>query len=303
MKHTLLLFILFGFSSAFGQIVLGNSGAQQVFGAVSSVGREVVRAAEYKKTKEEQEQREAEYNNNVSQADAFFTRGQYREAIDMYNKALTFRQDQYVRDQLARCNAELARVDREEYQLFIDKADSLYAQLNFSAAIESYTEALTKKEVQYPKDKIKEAKADQERWGKVHFSGLLISDKREDDLASKAFSKDPYSDFIKPGKYNIIDDFLTYSNYQTLDGIAVPANMHLVIYSEPQFKGQILVDVVGPAIINNMNKKNTPNTKEIQTREFTAPLQSKFPQSVRTWSVSDMKSWVKGSMEITITLK
>ncbi|WP_341902399.1 hypothetical protein [Fluviicola taffensis] len=299
MHKALLLFILLGSTAAFGQIVLGNSGAQQVFGAVSSVGREVVRAAEYKKTKEEREQRDAEYSVLVQQGDQLFDQGKYREANQKYNLALQNKQEQYVRDQIARCNAELARIEREEYQLFIDKADSLYAQLNFSAAIESYTEALTKKEVQYPKDKIKEAKADQERWEKVHFSGLLISDKREDDLASKAFSKDPYSDFIKPGKYNIIDDFLTYSNYQTLDGIAVPANMHLVIYSEPQFKGTVLVDVVGPAIINNMNKKNTSNAKEIQTHEFTAPLQGKFPQYVRTWSVSDMKSWVKGSMEIT----
>ena len=71
--------------------------------------------------------------------------------------------------------------------------------------------------MQYPKDKIKEATADQERWKKVHFSGLLISDVRQDDLSSGAFSKDPYSDFIKPGKYNLITNLLVYSSYQTLD--------------------------------------------------------------------------------------
>ena len=299
MKHILLLVGLFGLSSAFGQIGGSTNGAQQVFGAVTSLGREVVRAAEQKKTKEEQEQREAEYNTTVQQGNLLFDQGKYREANDQYSLALRYKQEQYVRDQIARCNAELLRIERQEYQLLIDKADSLYAQLNFSAAIATYTEALTKKDVQYPKDKIKDAKADQERWGKVHFSGLLISDIREDDLSSRACAKDPYSDFIKAGKYNLINHLLVYSNYQTLDGIAVPANMRLVIYSEPNFKGTLLLDVTGPAIINNISEKNNPNAEEIRTREFMAPFQGKFPQSVRTWSVNDMKLWVKGSMEIT----
>ncbi len=300
MKQALLLFILFGFSSVYGQVLLGTYGAQQVFGAVTTLGREVVRAAEYKKTKQEQEQREAEFNAFVQQGDQFFDQGKYQEASEQYKQALSYNPLQYLRDQIARCDAELARISREEYQLLIDKADSLYTQLNFQQAIETYTKALAKKDVQYPKDKIKEAKADQERWTKVHFSGLLISDRREDELSSRVYSKDPYSDFIQPGKYAVINDFLVYSNYQTLDGIAVPANMRLVIYSEPNFKGTILLDVVGPAIINNVNKKN-PSNSDIQTREFIAPLQEKFPQSARTWSVNDMKLWVKGSMEI-ITL-
>lgn len=300
MNKLITLVIIFSvFSSAYGQIVLGTYGAQQVFGAVNTLGREVVRAAEYKKAKEEQEQRELEFNAFVQQGDQLFNQGKYQEALAQYNQAQSFKQDQYVRDQIARCNAELARAEREEYQLLIDRADSLYAQLNFAAAIESYTLASAKKNLQYPKDKIEEAKADQERWKKVHFSGLLISDSRTDDLSSRAFANDPYSDFMKPGKYPLIDNFLVYSNYQTLDGIAVPANVRLVIYSEPHFKGKILADVVGPAIINNSSKKKDPASGDVQIREFNALLQSIFPQSVRTWSVSDMKEWIKGSMEIT----
>lgn len=292
--------MFFGFPSAFGQFNMGVGGAYQVVNAVSTLGREVVRAVEYKKEKQELEQREAEYNSFVQQGDQLFDQGRYREALEAYNQSLSYKQEQYVRDQMARCNTELARIDREEYQLLIDKADSLYKQLNYTEAIAAYTEALTKKDVQYPKDKIKEATADQERWKKVHFSGLLISDRRQDELSSCAFSKDPYSDFVKPGKYNFISNSLIYSSYQTLDGIAVPANMRLVIYSEPNFKGNVLLDIVGPAIINNGSKKNSPDAVEIQAHEFTAPLQAHFPQSVRTWSANDMKSWVNGSMEITI---
>lgn len=300
MRYVLLFFTLFGFSKAYCQFNIGVGGAYQVVNAVSTLGREVVRAVEYKKEKQEIEQREAEYNNFVQQGDQLFDQGKYREALETYNQALSYKQEPYVRDQVARCNAELARIDREEYQLLIDRADSLYKQLNYPEAIAVYTEALTKKDVQYPKDKIKEVSADQERWKKVHFSGLLISDIRQDDLSSGTFSKDPYSDFVKPGKYNFISNSLVYSNYQTLDGIAVPENMRLVIYSEPNFKGTVLLDITGPAIINNVSKKNSPDAMEIQSREFTTPLQEHFPQSVRTWSVNDMKSWINGSMEITI---
>ena len=299
MKHTLLLVILGPFSAVFGQVALSTNGAQQVVGAVRSLGREVVRVTEQKKTKEEQEQREAEYNTFVQQGDQLFDQGKYREANEQYNEALRYKQEQVVRDQIARCNTEIARIDREEYQLLIDEADSLYKQLKFPEAIAVYQKALMKKDVQYPKDKIKAATADQERWKKIHFSGLLISDMRQDNLSSGAFSKDPYSDFIKPGKYNLITNLLVYSSYQTLDGIAVPANIRLVIYSEPNFKGTILLDVTGPAIVNNGSKKNTPDAAEIQTHAFTMPLQAHFPPSVRTWSRSDMKSWENGSMEIS----
>ena len=299
MKQILLVFILFPFSAVFSQIGLSTNGAQQVVGAVRTLGRDVVRATEYKKEKEQQEQREAEYSAFVLQGDQLFDQGRYREANEQYNHALRYKQEQYVRDQMARCHAELARIDREEYQLLIDKADSLYQQLKFPEAIALYKEALTKKDVQYPKDKIKEATADQERWKKVHFSGLLISDTRQDDQTSGVFSKDPYSDYVKPGKYNVMTNLLIYSAYQTLDGIAVPANIRLVIYSEPNLKGTLLLDIIGPAIINNGIKKNTPNASEVQTHEFTPPLQEHFPPSVRKWSMSDMKSWVNGSMEIS----
>jgi tetratricopeptide (TPR) repeat protein len=300
MKQVLLFFTLFGFSSAFGQFNIGVGGAYQVVNAVSTLGREVVRAVEYKKEKQELEQREAEYNSFVQQGNQLFDQGQYQAASEAYNQASQIRQDQYVRDQLVRCSTELARIEREEYQLLVDKADSLYGQLNFSAAIDAYTEALTKKEVPYARQKLKDATADRNRWKKVQFSGLLISDRREDNLSSKVCSNDPYSDFIHPGKYELINNYLVYSNYQTLDGIAIPENMRLVIYSEPNFKGTKLLDVTGPAIINNVSKKAQANASEIHAREFAEPLQNKFPQSVRSWSTSDMKSWVNGSMEITV---
>lgn len=299
MRYILLFFTLFGFSDVFGQFNIGAGGAYQVVNAVSTLGREVVRAVEYKKEKQEIEQREAEFNSFVEQGNQLFDQGQYQGALEAYNQASQIRQDQYVRDQQARCRTELARIEREEYQVLVDKADSLYRQLNFSAAIDAYTEALTKKEVPYARQKLKEATADRTRWKQIQFSGLLISDRREDNLTSKVCSNDPYSDFIHPGKYELLSNYLVYSNYQTLDGIAIPENMRLVIYSEPNFKGIKVLDVAGPAIINNVSKKAQANSSEVHTREFAEPLQNKFPQSVRTWSVSDMKSWVNGSMEIT----
>ena len=298
-KLVTLFSVFIGFSAAYSQITIGTPGAQQIFGAVSSVGRDIVRAAEYKKEKEEQEAREAEFAGIVSRADELFIAGRYQEAGELYNQALALKQDQYPRDQIARCNAELARVNKVEYQLLIDKADSSYTQMNYDLALQHYTEALTKKDLQYPKDQIAKIKADKERWNKVHFSGLVISDSRTDELSSRAYANDPFSDFVKTGKYFLIDEYLVYSNFQTLDGIAVPANTRLVIYSEPYFKGQVLLDVVGPAIINNQTKKTHIASSEAHSREFIAPLQAIFPLSVRSWSTSDMNKWIKGSMEIT----
>jgi tetratricopeptide (TPR) repeat protein len=296
MKHTLLLLILFGYTSAFSQIILGTYGAQQVFGAVTTLGREVVRATEYKKAKQEQEQRDAEYDALVQQGDQLFRQQNYRDALESYNQALRYKQEQYVRDQVVRCNAELTRAERGEYQVLIDRGDSLYAQLSFSEAITTYQQALAKENLAYPKEKIKEVQADQERWKKVHFSGLLISDSRTDNLSSRVYSNDPFSDFLVTGNYPLIEESLIYSSFQTLDGIAVPENTRLVIYSEPNYKGQMLLNVVGPAIINNSAKKNDPVWAEAHNRDFSAPLQAVFPATTRIWSKGDMNQWIKGSM-------
>ncbi|WP_430406284.1 hypothetical protein [Fluviicola sp.] len=83
-----------------------------------------------------------------------------------------------------------------------------------------------------------------------------------------------------------------------MDAIAIPDSTRLIIYSEPNYQGKIVLDITGPAIISNSSRKNDLIFKEIQSKEFKGALQRIFPQAVRSWSSSDMHEWAKGSMEI-----
>lgn len=298
MHKGLLLFFLFGSTFTFAQI--GAQGVFQIFDAVSTLGREAVNAAEYNKFKKEQRAHEAEYMTAVQSADSLFVQRKYGEAIEQYNRALQFRQDEYVREQIARSNTEMTRLNEQKYELLLDTADVAYTQLNYAEAIQYYRAALEIRDEEYPKAKIELALAKQERWKTVHFSSLLISDSSITDLSSQAFNSDSYSNFIPLGQYPVLNGFSWGSTDQTPNGIAIPANVRFIIYSEPHFKGKVLVNVVGPAIINNVSKNNNSTSTAAHSKEFNAPLQTIFPQTARSWSANDMKDWYKGSMEIKV---
>lgn len=298
MKQVLLFFTLFGFSSAFGQFNIGIGGAYQVVNAVSTLGREVVTAAEYKKRKKEQQSNEAEYMTAIQTADSLFLKEKYREAIDQYNRALQFRQDEYAITQIGRSNTELTRLTNLNYERFLDTADAAYTGLNYTKAIAYYQKALELRDEEYPRAKIERARSRQELWGTVHFSSMLISDSSIIDVSSQAFVSDSYSNFIPFGQYPVLNGFSWGTTDQTPNGIAIPANIRLVVYSEPYLKGKVLVDIVGPAIISNSTKRNQVASATAHSKNFNPALQRIFPQQVRSWSANDMKEWYKGSMEI-----
>lgn len=132
----------------------------------------------------------------------------------------------------------------------------------------------------------------------VHFSGLVMSDIQNRPHNSKAYVDDDCSDMLTPGKYHRIKNYLTKSTKTTFDGIAVAPGTRLIIYSKPNFKGNILVDVTGPAIINNKKWQNDSRYIPSNTKTYIQELQGTFPQSVRQWSVSNMHKWQNGSIEI-----
>lgn len=295
--------LLFGFlftvsanSMVFAQLT--PQGAQVIFGTATTFGREIKRASDENKARKEQEEADAQYNELVLFADDLFAKGQFTEAKVQYNQALTVKREQYVVDQIARCDAEIARANRSQYQLLVDKGDSLMAELKYDQAIETYNAAIAVNNQKYAADRLAEAKAAKEMWTKVMFSGLLIADARVDEFSSKAYFKDPFSDYIKKGKYTSTEAFLVYSSFKTLDGIAIPAGVRVVIYSEPGFKGKVLLDAVGPMIVNNIAKNTSSEVQELQTKTFEGPLEGVFPPSTRTWSTSDMNLWITGSMII-----
>jgi len=209
---------------------------------------------------------------------------------------------------------------QQEYSRLIDLADMYYREHSYQHAIFTYTNALAQKDEQYPKDQILMSYAEMERarkdqvlsseaateaarlieLSKVHFTGLVMSDHFSSRDLSKIRQKDEFSDFISPGKYANINAVLKQSTNSTLDGIAIPPGTRLVIYSKDDFEGEILLDVTGPAIINNGIWQNDKRYMEANSKDYPADLQGVYPQSVRKWSSSNMHPWSEGSMEITV---
>jgi tetratricopeptide (TPR) repeat protein len=295
----LLLLVYFTQQTAFGQLPVFQPGLGTVVSTVSSMGRGIREATEAKNRERDQEERDYMYWNFTSLADTFYVHQQYEKAISQYQKALEYRDEQYPKDRIVQATAAIGRLNNDPYQLIIDKADSLFGLPNYEAAVEQYQKAIAIKSEQYPKDQIAKANLEIARRKSVHFSGLAIAGERINDQTSKAFSDDPWSDFIVVGKYEWVDRILTYSNFTELDGIAIPVNTRLVIYSERNFKGTVLLDVTGPAIV--YNSANAPSAPLLNETFTNSAIQETFPPEVRMQSTSDMHQWIKGSMEILTT--
>jgi len=297
MKTTLLLFVCLCFSTAFGQAVSVIYGVPYV---LTTIGREIKQIDAAHRTKQQQQELDDNYTAAVFYADKLMSEKKYEDAINSYNEALTLKQqEQYPRDQIAKAVEEIQRLKDLQYQQVIYNADSLYNEMKYTEAIAEYQKALTLKTIQYPQDQLAKSHQGLYRLGKVQFSGLLISDYYNDSLCSKACAGDVFSDFISPGEYDYTENSLIYSSYQALDGIAVPANTRLIVYSQPCFKGKVLLDITGPAIVNNITKQKDPKAKANQTKNYTpAALQKMYPPTVRVWSQTDMDTWTKGSFEV-----
>ncbi len=133
---------------------------------------------------------------------------------------------------------------------------------------------------------------------RVHFAGTLISDKTVYKHISEIYVADDYSEYVGSGFYPNCSSAFPKADYHTFDGIAVDKGTRLIIYSKPNFQGDVLVDVVGPAIINNMLFRNDAQLGDFIHKRFKDPLESNYPQSCRRWSTSNMRLWSNGSCKI-----
>lgn len=143
-----------------------------------------------------------------------------------------------------------------------------------------------------------QAPAFPEAGGRVHFTGLVMSDAYEESHFSVPYKVDKFGEYVGVGQYPSNKTAFPKSIATTFDAVAVDAGTRVVIYSEPNFKGQVLWDKVGPAIIFNSKWKGTQKYAPELTRTWSQPLQTIFPPSVREWSVSDMHLWDHGSLVI-----
>ncbi len=135
---------------------------------------------------------EKNYQKNIQMADGFFNTQQYENARMYYKRALTYKDDQYPKNQLLQIDkilsdmndADAALAAKEKaYRDAIAAADKSFTAKQYEAALGKYSEAAgIKPNEQYPKDKIAELNA--------LIAGL------EADAASKAAIEKAYADAI-----------------------------------------------------------------------------------------------------------
>lgn len=132
----------------------------------------------------------------------------------------------------------------------------------------------------------------------VHFSGWYLSDKNKYPWrdCSKIFEKEDYGEYVGQGYYPDNTKILPKSMSHSFDALAVKKGTRLIIYSEPDFKGRVVLDVTGPVLIENVKAKGRYD--ELLTYTFSDELQNMFPPERRQWSSENMHDWAKGSCKI-----
>lgn len=150
-------------------------------------------------------------------------------------------------------------------------------------------------QLQYIHDSIPRAPQENCR---VHFSGLLMGGHYDEVGISEIYKEDFASEYVGAGYYPNNAQAFPKAVNATFDGIAIDRGTRLILYSQPDFQGNVLLDVKGPAIINNVIWIDDPRYNHCNSDNYSRNLQSNYPQNVRRWSSSNMQEWSKGSCKI-----
>jgi len=138
---------------------------------------------------------------------------------------------------------------------------------------------------------------------RVHFSGALMFDQQITRCCSVPYVEDEYSEYVGKGKYASNMKAFPKAIGTSFDSVAVDAGTRVTIYSEPNFKGKVLWDRVGPAIVVNTFYKDDVfhqgrQYSKLLKEEWEGELQVLFPPAVREFSVTNMHTWNSGSLVI-----
>ena len=132
---------------------------------------------------------------------------------------------------------------------------------------------------------------------RVHFSGMLISGIYIYRISSMAFVIDGASEILEEGEYSDNQVAFPKAIAATFDGIAIDENTHLIIYSDKNFQGDVVLDITGPAIVNNVRGQGIYPVNDNQYWPD-SELSQKFPSNVRFWSDGYTENWKEGSCKI-----
>ena len=133
---------------------------------------------------------------------------------------------------------------------------------------------------------------------RVHFSGGVMGGEQNEVGITQIYKKDRLSEYVGGGYYSDNTVAFPKAVAHSFDGIAIDNGTRLIIYSGKNYTGSVLLDIQGPAVINNIKWKNDERYSQINTVEYPTNLQRNFPPSVRKWSLTDMHNWSKGSCKI-----
>jgi hypothetical protein len=132
---------------------------------------------------------------------------------------------------------------------------------------------------------------------RVHFSGCLLSDVYSPGWTREINKPDDAGEYVGAGDYTENMKAFPNSIRHTFDSVAVDAGTRVTIYSKPHFQGEVLWDVVGPAVIVNELFKGSSEYGDL-CRPWKEPLNTIFPPEVREWSCTNMHLWNTGSLRI-----
>ncbi len=133
---------------------------------------------------------------------------------------------------------------------------------------------------------------------RAHFSGTLLADNPITGHISKIYTPDKYGEYVGEGEYPNNNTAFPKAVKYTFDGIAVDKGTRIILYSKENFKGTVLLNIKGPAIINNSKWKDERRIRDFKTRNFANGFQSQFPTSCRSWSKGNMNDWSNGSIKV-----
>jgi hypothetical protein len=134
---------------------------------------------------------------------------------------------------------------------------------------------------------------------RAFFTGLIAGGEENIEKGvSEIFQEGSSSEYIGQGEYPDNTKAFPRSVATTFDGLAIDKNTRVIIYSKPNFQGEILLDKVGPAVINNIKWINHEEYSIAHSAVYPAELQALFPPSLREWSKSDMHEWSYGSVKV-----
>ncbi|HLP54275.1 MAG TPA: hypothetical protein VK151_04565 [Fluviicola sp.] len=100
-----------------------------------------------KASAQQNQQAEQEYQSLITAADNLFNQKKFEEAKARYQEALTKKQEQHPKDQIIKCDSEIARLKKEaenaqKYTDAIKAGDGFFTQKSYQAAKDKYKEAL-----------------------------------------------------------------------------------------------------------------------------------------------------------------